>query len=156
MSNTPGQAPQLDGRGRRIGIVVARFNPHITEPLLEGAVALLQESGVSSGDIRVCRVAGAIEIPVVAARLLRSGGVDGVVALGAVIRGGTPHFDYVCRSVTDGCMNASLALDRPITLGVLTCDSDQQARDRSGSGADNKGHEAAAALLECLATLDSV
>lgn len=147
---------QLDGRGRRIGIVVSRFNAAITESLLAAARRTLSDAGVGSGDVTVVTVPGAFEIPIAAERLLRKAGVDGVLALGAVIRGDTPHFDYVCRAVTDGCLRVALDARKPVCFGVLTCDTLAQAQARSGAGDDNKGAECARALLETLHALEAL
>jgi 6,7-dimethyl-8-ribityllumazine synthase len=138
---------ELPAKGKIFGIVVARFNANITEPLLEGAVECLEEHGVASGDIRVFRVPGAVEIPQALARLADSAGYDGLIALGCVIRGETAHFDAVVDLATQGF--TQVANGRvPMAFGVLTTENLEQAVARTGHGAGNKGWEAALAVLE--------
>lgn len=148
-----GASVKLDGRGRRVAIVASRFNAHIVDSLVEGAVSALVAAGVGRGDIAVLRVPGAIELPIVAQTAARSGRFAGIVALGAVIRGETAHFDYVCRVVHDGLLRVALDESLPITMGVLACDSEEQARDRIGGRHGHKGAEAAEGLIETLQTL---
>jgi len=147
---------ELDGHGRRIVIAVGRFNGSVTEQLLQGAQTALLQANVGSADITTFYVAGAFEIPLVLAKALATGAYDGGIALGAVIRGGTPHFEYVCEAVTSGCLRVSLDAGKPVAFGVLTCDDQQQAAARVIDGPSNKGREAAQALLESLATLDQL
>ncbi len=137
-----------DGSGQRVAVIQARFNESVTEPLLRGALEALTEVGVERRDVRVCSVPGAVEIPLVAQRLARSGDFDAVVALGAVIRGETSHYDYVCRMAADGCQRVSLDTGIPVAFGVLTCDDDQQSLARCAPGEANKGREAALAAVE--------
>ncbi len=144
---------QLDGRGLRIAVVASRFNAHIVDPLIEGATAALIATGVARGDVTVLRVPGAIELPIVVQKAAQSGRFAGIVALGAVIRGETAHFDYVNRVVHDGLLRVSLAAAIPVTMGVLACDTEQQALDRIGGRHGHKGAEAAQALIETLQTL---
>ena len=139
-------AAALDAAGLSLGIVASRWNAEITDALVEHAVATARECGVEA--LRVVRVAGAVELPVVAAEL--ANGHDAVVCLGAVIRGGTPHFDYVCDAVTYGLTRVALDARTPVGNGVLTCDTIEQARARSGGpgSAEDKGADAVLAALE--------
>lgn len=142
-----------DGAGRRFCLVVSRFNRLVTERLADGARRALERHGVDPGDVDEVSVPGAWELPW-AARRVAGSGYDGLVALGCVIRGETPHFDYVCRGATDGL--AALAADGvPVGFGLLTCDTHGQAVARAGGEAGNKGEEAAMAVLEMVA-LDDV
>ena len=137
----------VDGaRELRVAVVAARWHPTITDGLLAGAQRALDDSAVD--DVTVVRVPGAFELPVAAARLATSG-VDAIVALGVVIRGGTPHFDYVCSAATTGLTAVAQRSGVPVGFGVLTCDDEQQALDRAGlpGSTEDKGYEAAAAAL---------
>lgn len=136
------------GAGLKVGVVVAKWNAFVTDKLREGAVDTLRQAGVAEADIRVAECPGAFEIPTVAKALLDSGAVDGVVALGAVIRGDTPHFDYVCDAVTTGIAQLGLSYGKPVIFGVLTTDTVDQAMERAGGAMGNKGAEAALACLE--------
>ncbi len=146
-------APKLDvdGSGLRIGIVAASWHAQVMDGLLAGAQRALAEAGAA--DAEVVRVPGAFELPLGAARLLER--CDAVVALGVVIRGGTPHFEYVCAAATDGLLRASLDAKRPVGFGLLTCDNEQQAIDRAGlpGSQEDKGAEAAQAALAMVASL---
>jgi 6,7-dimethyl-8-ribityllumazine synthase len=136
-----------DGRGLRVAVVATRWHARVTDGLVEGASRALAECHVE--DTALLRVPGAFELPV-AAKALAQQRYDAVIALGVVIRGGTPHFDYVCRAVTDGLTRVALDAGIPIGFGVLTCDTEEQALDRcglAGSGED-KGREAAMAAVE--------
>ena len=137
----------LAGRGKRIGIAVARVNEVVTERLLRGATEALEAAGVASDDIAVCWVPGAFELPLACRWLAESGRVDAVVMLGAVVRGGTDHYEYGCRGVTDGAMRLGLDLGVPVGFGVLTCAEMDQALARAGGDAGNKGADAAMAAL---------
>lgn len=137
----------------RFGIVVARFNSFIVESLLEGAVDHLLRSGVREDQITVVRVPGAYEIPLAADRLARSGRFDGVIALGAVIRGSTPHFDYVAGECTKGLAIVAQQTGIPVGFGVLTTDTIEQAIERAGTKAGNKGAESAATVIEMISVL---
>ena len=141
----------LDASGLKVGIVVSRFNEFITEHLLSGAVGALIKHGANERDIEVVRVPGAFEIPLVAKKLC-SRGNDVVVCLGAVIRGGTPHFDYVAGEAARGVAMVAREADIPVMFGVLTTDDVEQAADRAGGKCGNKGEEAALAAIE-MATL---
>ncbi|WP_067966239.1 6,7-dimethyl-8-ribityllumazine synthase [Nocardiopsis trehalosi] len=138
--------PRLHAEGVRVGIVATRWNADVVDPMLDRARAAVDAAGAPAPT--VVRVAGAIEIPVVAQQLARTH--DAVVALGAVVRGGTPHFDYVCASVTQGLTEVALRESTPVANGVLTCDTQEQARDRAGlpGSREDKGWEAAAAALD--------
>ena len=138
----------LVATGLRVGLVVSRFNSLITEQLLQGALDALRRHGVAEDAIEVFRCPGTFELPAVLRRAAATGRFDALVALGAVIRGGTPHFDYVATEVAKGVFQVGLELDLPITFGVLTCDSLEQALERSGAKGGNKGFEAATAAVE--------
>ena len=138
----------LDARDLRVGVVVSRFNEVFTERLLDGALDCLRRHGAALDAAPVVRVPGAFEIPVVARALAMSGRVDAVVCLGAVVRGATPHFDVVSQSVSQGVTRAALDSGIPVTFGVLTTDTPEQAMERCGSQASNKGWEAALAAIE--------
>ena len=140
-------------RELKVGVVTARFNSEITEKLEEGALAYLEEcAGVQ---VYAVRVPGAVEIPVTAQTLIEAG-CDGVVVLGAVIRGETSHYDYVCQSVERGITELMLAYNTPIGFGVLTTENDQQALDRAGGKHGNKGEETAQVVMEMIGLLDQI
>ncbi|MHB1184647.1 MAG: 6,7-dimethyl-8-ribityllumazine synthase [Desulfobulbia bacterium] len=139
---------KLQTEGKKFGIVIARFNSFIAERLLEGALDTLMRSGVKDKEIEVARVPGAFEIPLVAQKMVKSGRYDAVICLGAVIRGSTPHFDFVANEATKGIAQASMESGVPIIFGVLTTDSIEQAIERAGSKAGNKGSECAATAIE--------
>ncbi|WP_298751439.1 6,7-dimethyl-8-ribityllumazine synthase [uncultured Serinicoccus sp.] len=136
----------VDGRGLRVAVVAASWHTTVMDGLLDGSRRGLQEAGVE--DVREVRVPGSFELPVAAARLAREG-YDAVVALGVVIRGGTPHFDYVCQAATSGLTQVSVETGVPVGFGVLTCDDEAQALDRAGlpESQEDKGHEAASAAV---------
>ena len=138
----------LQGTGRKIGIVVSRFNSFISEKLLEGAIDSLVRSGVDTSDIVVARVPGAFEIPLVAQKMAKSGRHDAVICLGAIIRGATPHFDYVAGEVSKGTAQVMLDAGIPVLFGVLTTETIEQAIERAGTKAGNKGSDVAIAALE--------
>ena len=140
----------------RYGIAVARFNAFIVESLLEGAVDTLQRHGVENDDIEIVRVPGAYELPLVTQSMAVNGDYDAIIALGAVIRGGTPHFDYVAGEAAKGLGHVALAHDMPIIFGVLTTDSIEQAIERSGTKAGNKGAEAALTAIETVSLLNQL
>ncbi len=140
----------------RYAIVVARFNSFVVESLLGGAIDALQRHGVKDEQITVVRAPGAWELPLVVDRLARTGNYDAVVALGAVIRGGTPHFEYVAGECTKGLAQASMEHDVPVAFGVLTVDTIEQAIERAGTKAGNKGAEAALSALEMVDLLDKL
>ncbi len=139
----------------KIGIVTARFNSEITEKLELGAREALIKAKLDSSQVKVVRVPGAIEIPLAVKALLEAG-YDGVVALGAVIRGETSHYDYVCNSVERGCSQLMLDFGRPVGFGVLTTENDEQAMARAGGKHGHKGFEAAQVVLEMIETLKEI
>ena len=138
----------LVGTGLKFGIVVARFNELLSSRLLSGAQDALVRHGVSADDIDVAWVPGAFEIPMVAGKLAASGRCDAVIALGVVIRGGTPHFEYVSAEVSKGVAKVSMDTGVPVMFGVITADTIDQAVERAGTKAGNKGWEAAEAAIE--------
>lgn len=140
----------LDASGGRFALIVARFNSFITERLLEGAVDCLVRNGARREDLTVVRVPGAFEIPLAAQKAARSGKFTGILCLGAVIRGATPHFDYVASEVSKGVASVSLESGLPIGFGVLTTDTIEQAIERAGSKAGNKGWETAQTVIEMI------
>jgi 6,7-dimethyl-8-ribityllumazine synthase len=144
---------KLVGEGLKFALVVSRFNSFITERLLEGALDSLKRKGVREEDLTLVRVPGAWEIPLVAKRLAQGKVYDAVICLGAVIRGSTPHFDYVAAEVSKGIAQVSLETGVPIAFGILTTDSLEQAIERAGSKAGNKGAAAADAALEMVSLL---
>lgn len=146
----------LAGKGKKIGIVVSRFNTFITERLLEGALDGLKRHGVSDGDITVVRVPGSFEIPLVAKKMAQADKYHAVICLGAVIRGSTPHFDYVAAEVSKGIANASMELGFPIVYGVITTDTIEQAIERAGTKMGNKGFDAAMTALELIDLSDQI
>ena len=135
----------------KVAIVVARWNSQVTEPLLNGAINRIIEEGYSRDDISVQRVPGTVELTYAAAQMARSGDYDAVIMIGCVIRGGTPHFDYVCDNATQGCAILNATQEVPIIFCVLTTDDEQQALDRAGGALCNKGTEAAEAAIEMAA-----
>ncbi|KKK37856.1 6,7-dimethyl-8-ribityllumazine synthase [Mesobacillus campisalis] len=138
----------LVGSGLKVGIVVGRFNEFITGKLLSGAQDAFRRHGVLEEDVDVAWVPGAFEIPLIAQKLANSGKYDAVITLGTVIRGSTPHFDYVCNEVAKGVSAVALNSGIPVIFGVLTTDSIEQAIERAGTKAGNKGYEAAASAIE--------
>ena len=139
---------QLIADGLKIGIVASRFNEFITNKLMEGAIDALKRHGVNEDDIAVAWVPGAFEIPMVAKKMAESGKYDAVVCVGAVIRGSTPHFDYVAAEVSKGIAQIALQTGVPTMFGVLTTESIEQAIERAGTKAGNKGFEAAEGAIE--------
>lgn len=148
MSEIAEMAGGLDGAGKRFAVVASRFNGRIADRLVAGALDCLLRHGVEPGAVRVVRVPGAWEIPGALDELARAGGVDGLVALGVVIRGETPHFDHVAGAAARGIERAAHEHRLPVGFGLLTCDTSQQAEERAGGKAGNKGWEAALAALE--------
>lgn len=139
---------KLEAAGMRLAVVAGRFNENVTRPLLDGALEALREHGLDPADVRVVWVPGAFEIPLVAKRLGASGEVDAVICVGAVIRGGTPHFDYVAGECAAGLTRAALDTGVPVAFGVLTTDDLEQALARAGGNEGNKGREAALTAVE--------
>ena len=138
------------GDGRRIAIVAGRFNAFITEKLVEGALDSLRRHGVKDANVTIAWTPGAFEIPLVAKKMAESGKYDAVIALGCVIRGSTPHFDYVAGEAAKGVSQAGMASGLPVIFGVLTTDTIEQAIERAGTKAGNKGADAAMAALEMI------
>ena len=147
---------KLDGKGLRVGIVVSRFNSLITERLLEGAMDRLTRSNVANEAIDICRVPGAFEVPKAAKTMADSERYDGIIALSAVIRGATPHFEYVSSEVSKGLAMINLQSPIPVTFGVITSDTIDQAIERAGAKAGNKGSEAAECLIEMVNVLREI
>ena len=139
-----------DAQGLKIGIVVSRFNGFVTEKLLEGAADGFTSHGGADENLTIVRVPGAFEIPLIVEKMAASGKYDALVCLGAVIRGDTPHFDYVCDAVTRGIGDAVRSYKIPIGFGILTTDDVQQAMDRAGTKDANKGYEALLTVLEMI------
>jgi len=146
-SATPPEAPP-GAAGYRFAVIVSRFNPSITEALREGARAALLDAGAAPADIEELHVPGAFELPQAARCAAETGRFDAVICLGCVIRGATPHFEYISSAVAHGIMEAAGETGVPIAFGVLTTDSEAQAEERAGGGRNNKGWEAAAAAIE--------
>lgn len=143
--------------GKKFALVVSRFNSFVVESLVDGALDTLERHGeVSDDDITLVRVPGAYELPIVAKKLAEKGGYDAIIALGAVIRGGTPHFDFVAGECNKGLAQVSLDYGIPVAFGVITTDSIEQAIERSGTKAGNKGAEAALGALEMVNVVDQI
>lgn len=138
----------LLAEGKKIAIIAGRFNDFITERLVGGAVDALVRSGAADGDIDIVKVPGAFEIPLVAKKVVELGKYDAVICLGAVIRGATTHYDYVCSEVSKGVATVSLDSGIPVIFGVLTTDTIEQAVERAGTKAGNKGWDSAIAAIE--------
>ncbi len=138
----------LIGQGMRFAVVVSRNNEFITARLLDGALDALRRHGVADEDITVARVPGGFELPLAAQRLATSGRYHAVICLGAVIRGATPHWEYIAAEAAKGIAQAALATGVPVTFGVLTCDTIDQAVERAGTKAGNKGFDAAVSAIE--------
>jgi len=141
---------KLDASGQKVGIVVSRFNHFLTDKLLEGAIDCLQRHGAADSDITVHHVPGAFEIPHTASKLLNSKNFDAIVCLGVIIRGETPHFDYVAGESASGIAKLSLESDIPVLYGIVTTENLEQAIDRCGAKAGNKGWDAALAAIEMI------
>ncbi len=139
---------QLSAEGFRFGIIVSRFNDFISSRLVEGAMDALLRHGATEEQVSVIKVPGAFEIPLTAKKLAESGRYDAVICLGAVIRGSTPHFDYVAAEVSKGIASVSLKSSIPVTFGVLTTENLEQAIERAGSKSGNKGYDGAMAAIE--------
>ena len=147
---------KLDAKGFRFGLIVSRFNSFICERLLEGALDTLLRHGADQQQLTVVRVPGAFEIPLVAKKMAGTGNYDALICLGAVIRGGTPHFEYVSAEVSKGVASVSLDSGVPVAFGVLTTDSVEQAIERAGTKAGNKGAEAALSAIEMVNLLGAI
>ena len=147
---------KLDAKGFRFAIVVSRFNSFVTDRLLEGALDALKRHGADEALVEVIRVPGAFEIPLAAKVVAKRKDIDGVICLGAVIKGGTPHFHYVASEVTKGIAAVSLDYEKPIAFGILTTESVEQAVERAGTKAGNKGADAAMSVIEMVNLLKSL
>lgn len=139
---------ELQAQGFRFGIIVSRFNDFITSKLLDGALDALIRHGANDNDIDIVRVPGSFEIPLIAKKLALKGSYDAIICIGTVIRGATPHFEYVASEVSKGIAVASLETGVPVTFGIITADSIEQAVERAGSKAGNKGWDAAVTAIE--------
>lgn len=144
------QKREINWNEIKVAVVAARWNSFVTDEMLEAAVQALQSKGIKNENILTIRCPGSFEIPLTCKWCLEHLGVDGVVAIGAVIRGGTPHFEYVCDAVTRGITDLNLSSGKPISFGVLTTDTVEQAKERASEEKGNKGAEAALALCEML------
>jgi 6,7-dimethyl-8-ribityllumazine synthase len=147
---------KVAGAGLRVGIALARFNQAVTQGLLDGALAALLEHGVAEDAVDVATVPGAFELPLCAQRLAATGRYDALVCLGAVVRGDTPHFDYVAGAAADGIGRVALRHDLPVAFGLLTTDSMEQALSRAGGDHGNKGYDAAVTALEMVALVRAI
>ena len=147
---------QLNAKGLKVALVVSRFNGFLTERLLEGALDALRRHGAEDGHLAVVRTPGSFELPLAARKLAESGRYDAIVALGAVIRGATPHFDYVAGEVAKGLAQVTLNAGIPVAFGVLTCDTIEQAVERAGTKAGNRGFDAALSAMEMASLLQAL
>lgn len=139
---------KLDSKDLNVAIVISRFNATITERLLQGAMDVLERTGLARDKVSVARVPGSFEIPLTAQRLAQTERFDAIICLGALIRGETPHFDYICQQVSSGISEIALKFNLPVTYGVITADTVEQAMNRAGLKHGNKGTEAAMAAVE--------
>jgi len=146
----------LTAKGKKFGLLVSRFNSFIVDNLEKGAIDALIRHGVKEGDIEIVRVPGAFEMPLAANRMALAKKYDAIIALGAVIRGGTPHFEYVAGECVKGIATVSTAHDIPVSFGVLTVDTIEQAIERAGTKAGNKGIDAAMSAIEMVNVLDQI
>lgn len=146
----------LNAQGLKVAIAAARFNDFIVDRLLGGALDYLKRHGLEDDGITIVRVPGAFELPLICQKLAGSKKYDGIIALGAVVRGATPHFDYVCAEAAKGIAHVMLDTGVPVGFGLLTCNTIEQAIERAGSKAGNKGCEAAAAMLESVRVLEQL
>lgn len=156
MSNVTTFSGDFSAKGLRVGIVAGRFNDFVVNNLIEGAIDCLVRHGASESDIELARVPGAVEIPLAVQRMGRTCKYDAIIALGAVIRGGTPHFEYVAGECSKGLGQLALQLDMPVSFGVLTVDTIEQAIERAGTKAGNKGAEAAMGVIEMVNVLRQI
>ncbi|MGD8256212.1 MAG: 6,7-dimethyl-8-ribityllumazine synthase [Desulfobacterales bacterium] len=147
---------KLIAEGKSFALVVSRFNDFISEKLLSGALDTLLRSGAKDDDIEIVKVPGAFEIPFAAKKMATTNRFDAVICLGAVIRGSTPHFDYVAAEASKGIAAVSMQSDVPVIFGVLTTDTIEQAIERAGTKAGNKGHDAAMAAIEMANLFDTI
>lgn len=147
---------KLVGRGLKFGLVVSRFNDFLSKRLLDGALDALKRHDVANGDIEVVWTPGAFEIPLLAKKLASTGRYDGVIALGVVLRGDTPHFDYICSEVAKGIAKIGLDSGVPVAFGIITADTIEQAIERAGTKSGNKGFQAALSAIEMANLLKTV
>ncbi|MDD6920427.1 MAG: 6,7-dimethyl-8-ribityllumazine synthase [Eubacteriales bacterium] len=147
---------QLSGKDIKVAIVAARFNEFITSKLIDGAIDALVRHGVNKDNINIAWVPGAYEIPLIAKKLAKSSDYDGVICLGAVIRGNTSHYDYVCAEVSKGIAQVSLETEKPVMFGILTTDNIEQAIERAGTKAGNKGFDCAVGLIEMVNLIKNI
>lgn len=147
---------KLIGKGLKFGLVVSRFNDFLSKRLLEGALDGLRRHDVAEGDIEVAWTPGAFEIPLLAKKLTAAGRYDGVIALGVILRGDTPHFDYICSEVTKGIAKVELDSGVPVAFGIITADTIEQAIERAGAKSGNKGFQAALSAIEMANLLNTV
>ena len=147
---------KLNAKGKKFTIILSRFNSFLTERLLEGAIDCLLRHDASEKDIKVVRCPGAFEIPLICKKVAEKKDCDAIISLGAVIRGDTPHFDYVAAEVSKGVANVSLQTGMPIIFGVLTTDTIEQAEIRSGAKGGNKGFEAAMTAIEMVNLIENL
>jgi 6,7-dimethyl-8-ribityllumazine synthase len=141
---------KLQAKGFKIGIVVSRFNSFISERLLEGALEALEKMGAQDADLTVYKVPGSFEVPLVAKKIAKAGKADGILCIGALIRGDTPHFDFLSAEVTKGLAQIAMEHGVPVAFGILTVDTVEQGIERAGTKAGNKGYDAAFSLVETL------
>ena len=146
----------LNAAGKKFAIVVSRFNDFITEKLLDGALDALVRSGAKDNDIQIVKVPGSFEIPLVAKKMAKKKGLNAIICLGAVIRGATPHFDYVSAEVSKGIAAVSLEADIPVIFGILTTDTIEQAIERAGTKSGNKGWSAGMNAIEMVNLVEAV
>lgn len=147
---------QLDGSGLKFGLVASRFNDFITRRLVDGCLDALKRNGASEDDVELAYVPGAFEIPVIAQKMARSGRFDAVIALGAVIRGSTSHFDYVAGQVARGVATASMDTGVPVIFGVITTETIEQAIERAGTRLTNRGFEAGLSAIETVRVIQAL
>ncbi|BAV92349.1 6,7-dimethyl-8-ribityllumazine synthase [Candidatus Desulfovibrio trichonymphae] len=149
-------AGRLNAVGLKVAVVATRFNDFIVDRLVSGALDYLERHGIDPAGLTLVRAPGAFELPLICQKLAASKKYDGILALGAVIRGGTPHFDYVCAEAIKGIAQIMLAFGTPVGFGLLTCDTIEQAIERAGAKAGNKGVEAASAMLETIRVMEQL
>lgn len=147
---------KLQAQGLRFGIIVSRFNEFITSKLLEGALDALLRHGAKEADIQIVRVPGSFEIPMVAKKMAQSGKFNAIICLGTLIRGATPHFDYIAAEVSKGIALVSLETGIPVSFGVITTETIEQAIERAGSKSGNKGWDAALAAIEMARVIEQI